>query len=105
MKIFLSIFFLLFCFYNLAGAETFKSALKKAYENNSELNAERESINISKQELNVSKSAYLPTITVTGKKSEENTEKLNDIFSSTRKLRKEIIKAGQETDKPNFGRK
>ena len=76
MKIFLSIFFLLFCFYNLAGAETFKSALKKAYENNSELNAERESINISKQELNVSKSAYLPTITVTGKKSEENTEKL-----------------------------
>ena len=35
----------------------------------------------------------------------KNTEKLNDIFSSTRKLRKEIIKAGQETDKPNFGRK
>ena len=32
-------------------------------------------------------------------------EKLNNIFSSTRKLRKEIIKAGQETDKPNFGRK
>ena len=32
-------------------------------------------------------------------------DKLNSIFSSTRKLRKEIIKAGQETDKPNFGRK
>ena len=32
-------------------------------------------------------------------------EKLNNIFSSTRKLRKEIIKAGQETDEPNFGRK
>ena len=32
-------------------------------------------------------------------------EKLNNIFSSTRKLRKDIIKAGQETDKPNFGRK
>ena len=32
-------------------------------------------------------------------------EKLNNILSSTRKLRKEIIKAGQETDKPNFGRK
>ena len=31
-------------------------------------------------------------------------EKLNNILSSTRKLRKEIIKAGQETDKPNFGR-
>ena len=35
----------------------------------------------------------------------KNSEKLNSIFSSTRKLRKEIIKAGQETDKPNFGRK
>ena len=35
----------------------------------------------------------------------KSSEKLNSIFSSTRKLRKEIIKAGQETDKPNFGRK
>ena len=35
----------------------------------------------------------------------KNSEKLNNIFSSTRKLRKEIIEAGQETDKPNFGRK
>jgi len=35
----------------------------------------------------------------------KNSEKLNNIFSSTRKLRKEIIKAGQETNKPNFGRK
>jgi len=35
----------------------------------------------------------------------KNSEKLNNIFSSTRKLRKEIIKAGQETEKPNFGRK
>ena len=35
----------------------------------------------------------------------KNSEKLKSIFSSTRKLRKEIIKAGQETDKPNFGRK
>ena len=35
----------------------------------------------------------------------KNKDKLNSIFSSTRKLRKEIIKAGQETDKPNFGRK
>ena len=35
----------------------------------------------------------------------KSSEKLNNIFSSTRQLRKEIIKAGQETDKPNFGRK
>ncbi len=35
----------------------------------------------------------------------KNADKLSSIFSSTRRLRKEIIKAGQETDKPNFGRK
>ena len=37
---------------NNASAETFSAALKKAYKNNNELNAERESLNISEQELN-----------------------------------------------------
>ena len=32
-------------------------------------------------------------------------EKLIKIFSSTKKVREEIIKAGQDTDKPGFGRK
>ena len=32
-------------------------------------------------------------------------ETLMKIFSSTRKIRKEIIKAGQDTEKPGFGRK
>jgi len=32
-------------------------------------------------------------------------EKLMKIFISTRKVRKEIIKAGQDTEKPGFGRK
>ena len=32
-------------------------------------------------------------------------EKLMKIFSSTKKVRREIIKAGQDTDKPGFGRK
>ena len=32
-------------------AESFTSALKKAYKNNSELNAERENINVSEEEL------------------------------------------------------
>ena len=44
-------------------AETFSEALKKAYNNNPELNAEREILNISKQELNISKGSYLPTVT------------------------------------------
>ena len=32
-------------------------------------------------------------------------QKLIEIFSSTKKVRKEIVKAGQDTDKPDFGRK
>ena len=35
----------------------------------------------------------------------KNSKKLLDIFSSTKKVRKEIIEAGQDTDKPGFGRK
>ena len=37
-----------------ANAETFSAALKKAYNDNNELNAERESLNISEQELKIS---------------------------------------------------
>ena len=35
----------------------------------------------------------------------KNGEKLLEIFSSTKKVRKEIIEAGQDTEKPDFGRK
>ena len=34
----------------------------------------------------------------------KDSKKLLEIFSSTRKVRKEIIEAGQDTDKPGFGR-
>ncbi len=37
--------------------------------------------------------------------SDKNSEKLLEIFSRSKELRKSIIKAGQETDKPDFGRK
>tara|TARA_B100001996_G_scaffold229231_1_gene176683 strand:+ start:11451 stop:12356 length:906 start_codon:yes stop_codon:yes gene_type:complete len=37
--------------------------------------------------------------------SEKNGDKLIKIFSSTQNIRKEIIKAGQDIDKPDFGRK
>jgi prephenate dehydrogenase len=36
---------------------------------------------------------------------EKNSDKLIQIFSSTQEIRKEVIKAGQDTDKPDFGRK
>ena len=61
-----------------ANAETFIVALKKAYNNNPELNAERENLNISEQELKISKGSYLPTITLSGSKSDEETNKLTN---------------------------
>ena len=76
-KILLITFGTLFLFSNVF-AETFSSALKKAYENNSELNAERENIIVSQQDLNIAISAYLPTITLEGTKSQEDTNKLTN---------------------------
>ena len=37
--------------------------------------------------------------------NDKNGDKLYQIFSSTKELREKIIKAGQDTNKPNFGRK
>ena len=63
---------------NSASAETFSAALKKAYNDNNELNAERESLNISEQELKISISSYLPSVTLSGSKSSEDTNKLTN---------------------------
>jgi len=78
MKNFFLIVFSYLILFNYANAETFTAALKKAYNNNPELNAERESLNISEQELNISKSSYLPTVTLSGSQSEEQTDKLTN---------------------------
>jgi cyclohexadieny/prephenate dehydrogenase len=37
--------------------------------------------------------------------TDKNGDKLFQIFNSTKEIRKEIIKAGQDTNKPDFGRK
>ena len=78
MKKFFIITLSYFFFFSGVSAETFTAALKKAYNNNPELNAERESLNISEQELNISKGSYLPTVTLSGSKSEEETDKLTN---------------------------
>ena len=78
MKIFLKVFLLSILLMNSVLAETLAIALKKAYETNPELNAEREAINISQQELKISKSSYLPSITLEGSRSEEDTDKLTN---------------------------
>jgi len=59
-------------------AVSLSEALLQAYKNNPELNAERENIEVSKEDLNISKSEFLPTVTLSSTKSEENTEKLTD---------------------------
>ena len=59
-------------------AETFTEALQKAFKNNSELNAERESLNVSEEDLKVSRSNYLPSVTLSGSKSQVDTNKLTN---------------------------
>ena len=78
MKLFLKIVLTITFLASPVFAETFMDALKRAYETNPELNAEREIINISEQELKISKGSYLPTITLSGSKSDEDTEKLTN---------------------------
>jgi outer membrane protein len=56
-------------------AVTLFEALTEAYQNNTDLNAERENINISEEDLRISKSNYLPTVTISGSKSQEDTSK------------------------------
>ena len=97
MKLIFKIFLIFTFSLSSVFAETFNAALKRAYDTNPELNAERESLNISEEELKVSLSSYLPTITLEGTKSEEDTEKLTnrdgsnasitDVDPSTRSLK------------------
>ena len=60
------------------SAVTLSEALLQAYINNPELNAERENIGVSEEDLKISKSNYLPTITISGSKSQEDTSKLTN---------------------------
>jgi outer membrane protein len=59
-------------------ATSLLQALKKAHTNNPVLNAERQNIQVSKENLNISKSEFLPTVTLSGSQSEEDTKKLTD---------------------------
>ena len=61
-----------------AYSATLKSALKLTYENNLELQAERKNLDVQKEVLNISKSDFLPTMTLTGKKNFEDTNKLTN---------------------------
>ena len=76
-KIFIIILTLVL-FSSNAIAVTLSEALLQAYKNNPELNAERENISISKEDLKISKGNYLPSIIILGSKSKEDTDKLTN---------------------------
>ena len=73
-KIFLVLFFVILNI-NLVKATTLNEALLEAYKNNPELNAERENLNVSIEDLKISRSEFLPSITLSGSKSSEDTDK------------------------------
>jgi len=91
-------------------AVTLFEALTEAYKNNTDLNAERENINISEEDLKISKGNYLPTVTISGSKSQEDTSKLtnragvevsvNDVDPSTQsiKIEQTLIDLGRNAD-------
>ena len=76
-KIILILFSVLFLNQQVLAVTLFE-ALTEAYKNNTDLNAERENINISEEDLKISKSNYLPTVTISGSKSQEDTSKLTN---------------------------
>ena len=76
-KIFVHIVIVLFFNTNLF-ADNLTEALLKAYNKNPKLNAERENISVSEENINISKSDYLPSITLSGSKSKEDTNKLTN---------------------------
>ena len=76
-KVFLVIIVVIFGTSNVF-ALTLKEALIQTYKNNTELNAERENIKVSKEDLRISKGDYLPSASITGSKSKEATNKLTN---------------------------
>ena len=89
-------------------AVTLSEALLQAYNNNPELNAERENIKASEEDINISKADYKPTLTLSGSKSVENTNKLtnqsggdasssdSDPFTTSIKLEQTILDYGRD---------
>jgi len=78
MKKIILILLSLVLFNGNAFAVTLSQALLQAYNENPELNAERENIEVSKQDVKISRSQFLPSVTLSGSKSQEDTKKLTN---------------------------
>ena len=107
MRLLITIIFISIFNINYAFSDSLYDALKNTYKNNKELNAERENVSIAEQDLKISQSNYLPTGTITGSKSQQNTKKLtnqsggdatvNDVdpINTTIKLEQTLIDFGR----------
>ena len=105
-KILILICLTLFNFSN-ASAVTLYDALNQTYQNNIQLNAERENLKASEEDINISKADYKPSLTLSGSKSKENTNKLTnqsggdatisdvDPFTTSIKLEQTILDFGR----------
>ena len=68
---------------NKLYAEDLIKTLSNAFKNNSKLNAERASLNAAKQDVNVSKGEFLPSITISGDiASQEDTARTDQTGTS-----------------------
>jgi len=106
-KIFIILITSTLCFSN-ALAVTLFDALNQTYQNNIQLNAERENIKASEEDVNIAKADYKPSLTLSGSKSIENTNKLtnqsggdatiNDVdpFSTSIKLEQKLLDYGRD---------
>ena len=106
-KILILISLTVFSFSN-AVAVTLYDALNQTYQNNIQLNAERENIKASEEDINISKADYKPRLTLSGSKSIESTNKLTnqsggdatisdvDPFTTSIKLEQTLLDYGRD---------
>ena len=78
MKKILSVLIYIFLLTSNAFAVTLYEALNDTFKNNTQLNAERENIKASEEDINISRADYMPSLSLTGSKSFENTNKLTN---------------------------
>ena len=106
-KIFIIVIASIFYFSN-TFAVTLLDALNQTYQNNIQLNAERENIKVSEEDIRISEAEYKPSLTLSGSKSFENTNTIknqnggtankNDVdpFTTSLKLEQTILDYGRD---------
>ena len=108
MKKILVLISLSFFYFSNSYSVTLYDALNQTYKNNIQLNAERENIKASEEDINISKANYKPSLTFSGSKSIEDTNKLTnqsggdatisdvDPFTTSIKLEQTILDFGRD---------